>query len=112
VAKQAEALVVRLGAVEQYRKAIVELAARHKLPAIYGSRQFVDAGGLVSYGVNVPYLYYRSAVFVDKIFKGAKAAELPMERPTKFELIINRKTLRDLGLALPPDLLLRSDEIV
>jgi putative ABC transport system substrate-binding protein len=112
VSKQAEALIVRLGAAEPQRRAVVALAAKHKLPAIYASRQFVDAGGLVSYGVNVPFLYYRAAVFVDKIFKGAKTAELPMERPSKFELIINRKALKALDLVLPPDLLLRSDEIV
>ena len=110
---RAEALIVRLGGIaDAPRRAVVDLAARHKLPAIYASRQFVDAGGLVSYGVSAPFLYYRAAFFVDKIFKGANPAELPMERPSKFELIVNRKALRDLGLTLPPDLLLRSDEIV
>jgi putative ABC transport system substrate-binding protein len=113
VAKGAEALLMRLGALaDANRRAVVELAAKHKLPALYASRQFVDAGGLASYGVSTPYLYYRAAYFVDKVLKGANPAELPMERPSKFELIINRKAVRSLGLVLPPDLLLRSDEIV
>jgi putative ABC transport system substrate-binding protein len=113
VAKKAEALVVRVGALaEADRRAIVELAARHRLPAIYAQRQFVDAGGLLSYGLNTPEMYYRAATFIDKIFKGAKPGELAMEQPTKFELIINRKTLRALDLVIPPDLLLRSNEIV
>jgi len=111
--KQAELLVVRLGTLgDNQRRALVETIARHNLPAIYGSRLYVDAGGLVSYGVNAPYLYYRAAYFVDKILKGAKPAELPMERPSKFELVVNRKTVRALGLVVPPDLLLRSDDII
>jgi putative tryptophan/tyrosine transport system substrate-binding protein len=113
VAKKAEALVVRIGALaEADRRALVELAAKHHLPAIYAQRQYVDAGGLVSYGMNTPDMYYRAAVFVDKILKGAKPGELAMERPSKFELVINRKTLRALDLVIPPDLLLRSNEIV
>ncbi|MBV8032930.1 MAG: ABC transporter substrate-binding protein [Betaproteobacteria bacterium] len=113
VEKQAEALIVRLGALgDGQRRAFVEAAARYKLPAVYGSRQYVDAGGLISYGVNPSHLYYRAASFVDRIFKGAKPGELPMEQPTKFEMIVNRKAVRSLGLVLPPDLLLRSDEII
>jgi putative ABC transport system substrate-binding protein len=113
VARHAEALVVRLGApADAHRRTIVELAAKHKLPAIYASRQFVDAGGLVSYGVSAPHLYYRAAAYVDKVLKGAKPGELAMEKPAKFELVINRKALHSLGLVLPPDMLLRSDEIV
>src|SRR5216117_968242 len=96
----------------QAADALVELAARHRLPAIYESRLFVDAGGLVSYGVSPPSLYYRAAAFVDRILKGASPAELPMERPTKFELIINRKAVKALDLVVPPDLLLRSNEMV
>jgi putative tryptophan/tyrosine transport system substrate-binding protein len=91
---------------------IIEYTARHHLPAIYAARQFVEAGGLVSYGVSYPNLYYRAAGYVDKILKGAKPGDLAMERPTKFELVINRKTARALDIAIPPDLLLRSDEIV
>jgi putative tryptophan/tyrosine transport system substrate-binding protein len=91
---------------------IIEYTARHRLPAIYAGRQFVEAGGLVSYGVSYPNLYYRAAGYVDKILKGAKPGELAMERPSKFELVINRNTARALDIAIPPDLLLRSDEIV
>jgi putative ABC transport system substrate-binding protein len=113
LAKKAEALVVRIGALaEADRRALVEFAAKHHLPAIYAQRQFVDAGGLLSYGLNTPEMYYRAATFIDKILKGAKPSELAMEQPTKFELVINRKTLRALDLVIPPDLLLRSNEIV
>jgi putative ABC transport system substrate-binding protein len=91
---------------------IIEFTARHHLPTVYAGRQFVEAGGLVSYGVSYPSLYYRAATYVDKILKGAKPGELAMERPTKFELVINRKTARSLDIAIPPDLLLRSDEVV
>jgi len=112
-AQAADALVVRLGLLtEARRRALVELAAQYRLPAIYESRLFVDAGGLVSYGASSPPMYYRAAAFVDKIFKGANPAELPMERPTKFELIINRKAVKALDLVVPPDLLLRSNEMV
>jgi len=112
-AQSADALIVRLGPLtEARRRELVELAAQHRLPAIYESRLFVDAGGLVSYGVSSPSMYYRAATFVDKILKGANPAELPMERPTKFELIINRKAVKALDLVVPPDLLLRSNEMV
>jgi putative tryptophan/tyrosine transport system substrate-binding protein len=112
-ARKADAVVVQLGALDPaQRRRVVELAARHRMPAVYGSRLYVDAGGLVSYGVDTPQLFYRAATFVDKIVKGAKPAELEMEQPTKFELIINRKTVRSLDLVIPPDLLLRSNEIV
>jgi putative tryptophan/tyrosine transport system substrate-binding protein len=113
ITKEAKALVVRIGALpEADRRNLVELAAKHRLPAIYAQRQYVDAGGLVSYGLSTPDMYYRAATFVDKILKGAKPGELAMERPSKFELVINRKTLRALDLVIPPDLLLRSNEIV
>ena len=113
VAKRAEALVVRVGALaEPDRKKMVDLAARHKLPAIYSQRQYVEAGGLVSYGMSTPEMYYRAASFADKIFKGAKPGELAMERPTKFEFVMNRRTIKALDLVVPPDLLLRSNEIV
>jgi putative ABC transport system substrate-binding protein len=113
VSRGAEALVVRLGTLpDGKRRELVEEVARAKLPAIYASRLFVEAGGLVSYGVSSPYLYYRAAAFVDKLLKGAKPGELPMEKPDKFEFVVNRKALRALGLVLPPDLLLRSDDII
>ena len=91
---------------------LIEFAARHRLPAVYAARHFVEAGGLLSYGVLYSNLYYRSATFIDKVLKGAKAAELPLEKPTKFELVINRKTAHALKIAIPPDLFLRSDEVI
>ena len=91
---------------------LIEFAARNRLPAIYAARQFVEAGGLLSYGVLYSNLYYRSATYLDKVLKGARPAELPIEKPNKFELVINRKTAHALKIAIPPDLLLRSDEII
>jgi len=95
-----------------HRAKFVELAAARKLPTMYGYRDFVDGGGLMSYGPDRPDQYRRTAIFVDKIIKGAKPADLPIERPTKFELIFNRKAARALGLEVPTSLLLRADEIV
>jgi putative ABC transport system substrate-binding protein len=109
----AGAVLVRLGTLTQAaRRSVVESAAKHKLPALYASRLFVDDGGLASYGVNTPLMYYRAAAFVDKILKGAKPADLPMERPTRFELILNRTAAHRLGLIIPPDLFLKSDQVV
>ena len=112
-AQKAEAFVLRIGRLtDENIKSVVALAAKHRWPAIYTTRQYVDAGGLMSYGVHTSHMYNRAATFVDKILKGAKPAELPMERPSKFEYVINRRTARALGLVIPPDLLLRSDEVV
>lgn len=91
---------------------VVDFTLRQRLPAAFAARTFVEAGGLLSYGVYYPNLYYRTATYVDKILKGAKPADLPMERAAKFELVINRKTARALKIAIPPDLFLRSDEII
>ena len=111
--REGDAVIVQLGTLgAPQREPVVELAARHRLPAIYTARQYVDAGGLVSYGVDAGQLFFRAATFVDKLVKGAKPGELAMESPPKFELVINRKTLRSLDLVIPPDLLLRSNEIV
>ena len=96
----------------EHRKLIVELAARHRLPAVYAFRYFAAIGGLMSYGIDVVDLYKRAAVYVDRILKGTKPADLPMEQPTKFELVINLKTARTLGLAVPSSLLIRADEII
>jgi len=111
--REGDAVVVQLGTLgATQRQSVVELAAHHRLPAIYTARQYVDAGGLVSYGLDAGQLFFRAATFVDKLVKGAKPGELAMEPPPKFELVINRKTLRSLDLVIPPDLLLRSNEIV
>jgi putative tryptophan/tyrosine transport system substrate-binding protein len=94
------------------RSQIVEAAARHRLPAVYGAREFVDAGGLISYGTSRGGLFGRAAVFVDKILKGAKPADLPVEQPTKFQLVINLKTAKAIGITMPTSLLLRADEVI
>jgi putative ABC transport system substrate-binding protein len=113
VSRKAGAALLRAGTLAPaIRSAIVESAAKHRLPVLYGSRQFVDAGGLASYGVNTPQMYYRAAMFVDKILKGAKPSDLPMERPARFELVFNRLAAHRLGLVIPPDLLLKSDQVV
>src|SRR5262245_14819809 len=95
-----------------YRSRITALAASSRLPAIYATRELPDAGGLMSYGVNIVHLYRRLATFVDKILKGAKPADLPVEQPTKFELVINVKVAKALGLTLPPLLLTLADELI
>ncbi len=89
------------------RQRLVDLAARHRLPAIYPSRAYVDAGGLMGYGANLGDLLRRAATYVDKILKGAKPGDLPVQQPTKFELVINLKTARDLGLTIPPSITAR-----
>jgi len=91
---------------------IVRLAARTRLPTLYGQRRYVDAGGLVSYGPSAPEAFRRAAVYVDKILNGANPADLPVEQPTKFELIINLKTAKTLGLTISQSLLLRADQII
>jgi putative tryptophan/tyrosine transport system substrate-binding protein len=94
------------------RKHIVDLAAKHQLPTMFFFREFAEAGGLMSYGPNFPELWRRAATYVDKILKGAKPGDLPVEQPTKFELVINLKTARALGLTIPQSLLVRADEII
>jgi len=93
-------------------QAIVDLAVRQRLPSIYESKGFVEAGGLIAYGPSVPDLYRRAAGYVDKIFKGAKPADLSVERPTKFDMALNLKTAAAFGLAIPQSLLLRADEVI
>ena len=100
------------GLTQMHQQTIVDLVARNRLPAAYPAREFVEAGGLIAYAVNYPDLYFRFASFVDKIFKGAKPGDLPVEQPTKFELVINLKTAKALGLTIPQSLLLRADEVI
>ena len=94
------------------RTRIAELAARSRLPAIYSVKEYAEAGGLMAYGVNLGESFRRAATYVDKILKGAKAADLPVEQPTKFELFINLKTAKALGLTIPPSLLARADQVI
>jgi putative ABC transport system substrate-binding protein len=95
-----------------HRQRIVDFAAERHLPAIYESREFVDAGGLISYGIDLSAMQRRAAFYVDKILKGTKPADLPVEQPTKFELVINLRTAKTLGLTIPPSLLSRADDVI
>jgi len=111
VRQRADAMVVGLDTLTQAnQQIIVDLAAKRRLPAIYASTEF--AGGLVVYGVNYPEMYRRAASFAHKIFQGARPADLPVEEPTKFELVINMKTASAIGLTVPPALLLRADRVI
>jgi putative tryptophan/tyrosine transport system substrate-binding protein len=113
VREHVEALVIGAdGLTQMYQQTIVDFVARNRLPAVYPAREFVEAGGLIAYAVNYPDLYFRLASFVDKIFKGATPGELPVEQPTKFELVINLKTANALGLTIPAMLLARADEVI
>jgi putative ABC transport system substrate-binding protein len=108
-----DALVVGLEALTQtHRERIAELAAQHRLPAIYGGREFVEAGGLVFYGPSFTAYYRRAATYVDRIFKGVKPADLPIEQPATFELVINGKAAQALGLEIPASLRLLADEVI
>ena len=94
------------------RKTIAELALNHRLPSIFGSREVADAGGLMSYGANHAGMFRRAAAFVDRILRGARPADLPVETPRELELVINGKTPQALGLTIPPSLLLRASQVV
>jgi len=110
---RAEAMVpLRSPLIAFKRSPIVDLAAMNRLPAMYSGREFVDAGDLMSYGPNQTDSFRRAATYVDKILKGAKPADLPVERPTKFELVINLKTTQALGLAIPQSVLIQATDVI
>jgi len=111
--RHVDALLVGLdGLIQAHRQTIASLATQNRLPAVYSGREFIEAGGLLSYAVSYPDLYRRATIYVDKIFKGVKPADLPVEQPTKFELIINLRAAKTLGLTIPPTLLARADEVI
>ena len=113
IRRNVDALVIGAdGITQMHQQAIVQWVARNRLPASYPSREFVEAGGLMAYAVNYPDLYFRFATYIDKILKGARPADLPVEQPTKFELVFNMKTAKALGLTIPQALLLRADEVI
>ena len=105
-------LVVISPFVTLHSKRIVELALKHRLPGMYPTRQFVEESGLMAYGPLISDLYYRAATYIDKILKGAKPADLPIEQPTKFEFIINLKTAKQIGVTIPPNVLARADRVI
>jgi len=94
------------------RQLIVDLAEKHRLPTMSVGREFVQLGGFISYGINFPNSFRRAATYVDQILKGAKPADLPVEQPTRFELAINLKTAKTLGITVPPSLVARADEVI
>ena len=111
--ERAEAVLVqRSGVLFSQRRQIADLAAKSRLPAIYGSPEYVEDGGLMSYSVSVPDQFRRAATYVDKILKGAKPADLPVEQPRKFEFIINLKAAKQIGLMIPPNVLARADKVI
>jgi len=110
---RADAVLVLAGSLlVTNRKQVIDLAVKTRLPATYFRREFVEDGGLISYGVNFADLDRRAATYVDKILKGAKPADLPVEQPTKFEFVINLKAAKQIGLTIPPNVLVRADKVI
>jgi putative ABC transport system substrate-binding protein len=111
--RQADALLINAEAVLlANRETILVFARKHRLPVMYAAREYVEGGGLIAYGVSYPHLYFRAASYVDRIFKGAKPADLPIEKPTKMFLVINVRAATALGIPIPSQLLLRADELI
>jgi putative ABC transport system substrate-binding protein len=104
--------VLGSGVYASHRKQVVDITIKHRLPAIYRSREYVEEGGLICYGVNPFDLDRRAATYVDKILKGRKPVDLPVEQPTKFEFIINLKAAKQIGLTIPPNVLVRADRVI
>jgi putative ABC transport system substrate-binding protein len=114
IAKQegAQGLVVPDPLTSSHRSEIIALAAKARMPTVYGFREYVDEGGLITYGPNYRAGFRRAAIYVDKILKGTKPADLPVEQPTRFDLVVNLATAKALGLAVPPSLFVRADEVI
>jgi ABC-type uncharacterized transport system substrate-binding protein len=105
-------IVVQGAITSSYRKHHINLAIKSRLPGIYNEREFAEDGGLISYGANYVDMYRRAGVYVDKILKGAKPADLPVEQPKKFEFVINLKTAKQIGVTIPPNVLARADRVI
>ena len=105
-------VVVPDGVFYNYRRDVVALVNQTRLPAIYPEREYADDGGLLAYGANVPDNFRRAASYVDRILKGAKPGDLPIQQPVKFDFVVNLKTAKELGLAIPPSVLARADEVI
>lgn len=112
ITQRADALITLPDPVRLNRKVIVGLAAKNRLPVMYPERRFTEAGGLMSYGPSLPDLYRRTAFYVDKILKGANPANLPVEQPTQFELVINLKTAKEIGVSIDPEVLMWADRVI
>jgi putative tryptophan/tyrosine transport system substrate-binding protein len=112
ISSRAGALFVPAGLASVYRKRIIEFTAKKWLPTMYNDSESAEAGGLMSYGVYLPALFHRAAFYVDKILKGTKPADLPVEQPIKFEFIVNLKTAKQIGLTIPPNVLVRADRVI
>jgi len=111
--ERASALLVPVdGMFILHQKKIIDLVARSRVPAMFGLREQVSAGGLMAYGASLRESFHRAAAYVDKILRGAKPADLPIEQPTKFEFVINLKTAKALGITIPPSVLARADEVI